>query len=200
MEVNSEHEIDSDKEIKSLLLKILKKLSNKSNNKVKATHEEINTKTYSENDSKSNPPMKEEEATAACTVEQYLCDTCDIIFSESNKYLSHYLQYHGQKVDEMTYDCAKCYKSFSQHQLFMEHVKIILEKEILYDEKPTSSNDESFSKETKLMKNTETVHEVPKVHKCVICERTFSQARNVKKHIHTVHKGHKDHKCESCGK
>ena len=177
MDVNSEHEIDSDKEIKSLLLKILKKLSNKSNNKVKGTDEEIH-KTYSENDSKSNSPTKQEEANAACTAEEYLCDTCDIIFSESNKYLSHYLQYHGQKVDEMTYDCAKCYKSFSQHQLFMEHVKIILEKEILYDEKPTSSNDESFSKETKLTKN-----------KCDSCGKSFSQSGDLNRHLNTVHEG-----------
>ena len=52
MEVTNE--IDSDNEIKTLLLKILKKLSNKSYKKVEATHEDLNV-THSESDSKLKP-------------------------------------------------------------------------------------------------------------------------------------------------
>ena len=186
---------ESDQEIKSILLKILKKLSHKSDKKVEVTNDEIN-ETNSEIQNTKPATKQEEENIQLCTIEEYLCDTCDITFKESNEYLSHFLQYHGQILDEITYDCAKCYKSFTQHQLFMEHVKIILEKDT-YDEKPTNSykENESFYKGTKLI-----IHEGHKDHKCESCGKSFTRAQHLKKHIHTVHEGRKDYKCDSCNK
>ena len=59
----------------------------------------------------------------SCTLEEYLCDSCDIVFHDPKNFLIHFLQNHQQ--EEISYDCANCYESFPQHTLFLKHVKAI---------------------------------------------------------------------------
>ena len=190
MEVNNE--IDSDNEIKTLLLKILKKLSNKSYKKVEATHEDLNV-THSESDSKLKPPNILEEANIFCTNEEYLCDTCDIVFKESEEYLSHFLQYHGQKPDKITYDCAKCYKSFSKHQLFMEHVK---KTDTVHEGNKSESFSKSFSYVGNSNQHTQTAHDNQRDS----CDKSFTESGSLKKHVNTIHEGQRNYNSASCRK
>ena len=73
--------------------------------------------------------MKDENAIEKCTIEKYICDDCDIVFYKSEKFVSHYQKYHDSKEEEITYDCANCFKSFQQHSLFVTHLKEISQKD-----------------------------------------------------------------------
>ena len=64
-----------------------------------------------------------------CSIKEYICDGCDIVFCESDKLLLHYLQHHDLKDEEITFDCANCYKSFPEQLLFAKHLKQIDQKD-----------------------------------------------------------------------
>ena len=48
-----------------------------------------------------------------CYSENYLCDICDGEFTDISKLVSHSINKHGIPKDEISYDCANCYQSFS---------------------------------------------------------------------------------------
>ena len=167
----------------------------------------------------------ETEDTEYCIVEdkdylsQYLCETCDKTFNDSEIFITHSVREHGFQVEEISYDCSMCNKSFKNLSLFTNHIKIMpkiengalvqekhhgnsseaLKKHIYKDHKCESCG-KSFSGAQYLKKHMYTVHEGHKDYKCESCSKSFSQAGDLKQHIHTVHEGHKDYKCESCSK
>ena len=65
-----------------------------------------------------DPSQIEVEKETSCTLEEYLCDSCDIVFRDSKNFLIHFLQNHQQ--EEISYDCANCFRSFSQNLLLDE--------------------------------------------------------------------------------
>ena len=74
----------------------------------------------------SKPKMSEdssEKGIEQCSIEEYICDGCDIVFYEPDKLLLHYLEHHDLKDEEITFDCANCYKSFQEHSLFKTQPK-----------------------------------------------------------------------------
>ena len=133
-----------------------------------------------------------EKGIEQCSIEEYICDGCDIVFYESDKLLLHYLEHHDLKDEEITFDCANCYKSFQEHSLFKTHLKPINQKDYRCD---------SCGKLLSTAKNLEKhIHIIHEDHKCECCGKLFTQKGKLKKHIEAVHEGRKDHKCQSCGK
>ena len=57
-----------------------------------------------------------------CYSENYLCDRCDKEFKKISKFLSHSIHEHGITDDEISYDCANCYQSFSILSNFQQHI------------------------------------------------------------------------------
>ena len=57
-----------------------------------------------------------------CYSENYLCDRCDKEFNKISKFLSHSIYEHGIPEDEISYDCANCYQSFSMLSNFHQHI------------------------------------------------------------------------------
>ena len=57
-----------------------------------------------------------------CYNENYLCDICDREFTNFSKFLSHSSQKHGIPEDEISYDCANCYQSFTMLTNFQQHI------------------------------------------------------------------------------
>ena len=57
-----------------------------------------------------------------CYNENYLCDRCDKEFNKISKFLSHSIHEHGITEDEISYDCANCYQSFSILSNFQQHI------------------------------------------------------------------------------
>ena len=72
---------------------------------------------------------EKEEESEYCSNEQYLCDDCDKVFDESSKLFAHHIQYHEHRNEQISYDCANCYRSFPKHFLFMKHIKYIQKEE-----------------------------------------------------------------------
>ena len=94
----------------------------------------------------THEPSKLEEANPDnCSIEQYLCESCDKVFHEFEKLLLHHRQFHhADQEEEISYDCANCYQSFPKHSLFLEHIKNIKidEEEIYHHEDESVDNDE----------------------------------------------------------
>ena len=57
-----------------------------------------------------------------------------------------------------------------------------------------------FSKNRRLKKHIQKVHESHKDYKCESCSKSFTAGGSLRNHIHAVHEGHKDYNCKSCGK
>ena len=62
------------------------------------------------------------EISSYCSITEYICDTCEIIFCEHDKFKNHIIIDHGRNEDQINYDCANCFRSFSQHLLFTKHL------------------------------------------------------------------------------
>ena len=58
-----------------------------------------------------------------CDSAQYLCDICDIIFRDANKILKHNIHDHGLTKNEVTFDCAICFQSFTEKFSFAQHIQ-----------------------------------------------------------------------------
>ena len=132
------------------------------------------------------------ELKKSCKTEEYLCDTCEVVFTHLDKFLNHKKLEHKLPEDKINYDCAKCYKSFSTALQFRNHVG----KEVLKCE----FCDISFTWPYALKAHIHTVHEGHKDYKCSLCYKSFNDSKSLKLHIQSVHEGRKDHKCESCKK
>ena len=59
----------------------------------------------------------------SCDSAQYLCDICDIIFRDANKILKHNIHDHGLTKNEVTFDCAICFQSFTEKFSFAQHIQ-----------------------------------------------------------------------------
>ena len=158
--------------------------------------------------------------TEDCTSEEYLCDSCDIIFNDCEKFVTHFAQHYDQKQDEITYDCAKCYKSFSQKSLFLKHLKSAINEndsfKILYEKiNILPPKIDSLSKLEKYKcgickKQLQSQTDLRKH----VCQRAIKLHRKkseyqtidpkikemVNKHIHQIHNSQKKYKCDSCDK
>ena len=80
-------------------------------------------------DEKSSKNVNESEETEqisendkSCKTEEYLCDTCDVVFTHLEKFFNHATQEHNLQKDNISYDCAKCYRSFKNALLFKNHI------------------------------------------------------------------------------
>ena len=58
-----------------------------------------------------------------CDDEKYLCDTCESIFQFPLKFFNHCIFEHGHEEEKITFDCAICYRSFSEIPQFKQHIK-----------------------------------------------------------------------------
>ena len=67
-----------------------------------------------------------------CDSAQYLCDICDTIFRDANKILKHSIHDHGLTKNEVTFDCAICFQSFTEKFSFAEHIQRTEQKEKYY--------------------------------------------------------------------
>ena len=67
-----------------------------------------------------------------CDSAQYLCDICDIIFRDANKILKHSIHDHGLTKNEVTFDCAICFQSFTEKFSFAQHIQRTEQKEKYY--------------------------------------------------------------------
>ena len=56
-----------------------------------------------------------------CDRTQYLCDICDQVFFEIVNFTIHHIHEHGQQKDQISYDCANCYQSFTDQFHFEKH-------------------------------------------------------------------------------
>ena len=104
-----------------------------------------------------------------CKNEEYICDTCEIVFWDFEKITNHKIQDHGYKEGEIIYDCANCYRSFSQKTVFLEHIK--------------SKN----LKKQNSKKNKDKVTEYNDF-KCDLCDFKYSSKFLLKTHVKFVHK------------
>ena len=57
-----------------------------------------------------------------CYNENYFCDICDCDFTKNSEYLVHSIQKHGITEDEISYDCANCFQSFTLLSNFQQHI------------------------------------------------------------------------------
>ena len=67
-----------------------------------------------------------------CDSAQYLCDICDTIFRDANKILKHSIHDHGLTKNEVTFDCAICFQSFTEKFSFAQHIQTTEQKEKYY--------------------------------------------------------------------
>ena len=141
-----------------------------------------------------------------CYSENYLCDICDCEFTNFSKFLSHSIHEHGIPEDEISYDCANCYQSFTLLTNFQEHIvkkswktsEIQSEKcaEIVFIKEVFKKSDDSdieyeFDNETNKEEfesddenNYEEQH-----YKCDLCEKNFfNSSFLLKSHLSEAHK------------
>ena len=159
----------------------------------------------------------QDDETENCISEDYLCDTCDKIFNESDHFLTHSVKEHGFQAEELGYDCGNCFKSFAKISLFRKHLKIISKKENIlvsnYEVAVAVKADvQQHSKKCEICGKTLsaqylkvhilTVHnqEGNNVHSCQICKKNFKEKYALNKHIKRVHIQKKQSKCKNCGK
>ena len=166
-----------------------------------------------------DPSQIEVGKETSCTLEEYLCDSCDIVFRDSKTFLIHFLQNHQQ--EEISYDCANCYESFPQHTLFLKHVKAIHHEDnmdVFYQSIDEKNHDEIIkclesSKNVKLETNQHqdlakgrqdkklfTASLETKARKCESCRISFSTKYLLEKHIQSNHNSEKVNKCNLCDK
>ena len=166
-----------------------------------------------------DPSQKELGKTPSCMLEEYLCESCDIVFHDSKYFLIHFLRNHQH--EEISYDCASCYESFPQHTLFLKHVKTIHHEDnmdVFYQSIDEKNHDEIIkclesSKNVKLETNQHqdlakgrqdkklfTASLETKARKCESCRISFSTKYLLEKHIQSNHNSEKVNKCNLCDK
>ena len=140
-------------------------------------------------DEKSSTNVNESEETEqisendkSCKTEEYLCDTCDVVFTHMDKFFNHATQEHNLQKDNISYDCAKCYRSFKNTLLFKNHI---------HEDRKCEFCDSSFSTSTLLNQHINLMHEVRKNDKCDSCSNSYLHKRGLKNHIQTVMKAPK---------
>ena len=57
-----------------------------------------------------------------CEDEKYFCDICECIFQFPLKFFNHCIFEHGHEEEKITFDCAICYRSFSEISQFKQHI------------------------------------------------------------------------------
>ena len=65
----------------------------------------------------------ERVAEKICATTEYLCDTCEVVFTDLDKFINHVLQEHKIQKEKILYDCAQCYRSFQTALLFKDHTQ-----------------------------------------------------------------------------
>ena len=126
-----------------------------------------------------------------CYSENYLCDMCDSEFMESFKLVSHSINKHEIPEDQISYDCANCYQSFSILSKFKQHIakkdNSDLENESnkgeinknIEEDVETNHTDQYYSSEE------ESINDFG--HECHECNTIFPFESYLKKHIIAVH-------------
>ena len=118
-----------------------------------------------------------------CYSENYLCDICDGEFTDISKLVSHSINKHGIPKDEISYDCANCYQSFSLSSKFQQHIakkdNTNFEIESKKIEEDTNYADQYYSSEE------ESINDLG--HKCHECSTIFPFESYLEKHINAVH-------------
>ena len=163
---------------------------------------------------RKNLENKDDDETENCISEKYLCDTCDKIFNESDNFLTHSVNEHGFKAEEISYDCGSCYKSFAKIALFRKHIKMISKKENIFvnnyefpNIKGAVQQRSIHSKKCEICGKSlnaqylkihiSTVHQEANIHPCEICKKIFTGKYRLNEHIRRVHQ---KSKCVNCGK
>ena len=119
-----------------------------------------------------------------CDRTQYLCDICDQVFFEIVNFTIHHIHEHGHQKDQISYDCANCYQSFTDQFHFEKHV--------------VSSSfqlDEIFSKENTSNSHTsaiDDIHEGVKYY-CESCGKMFERQDRLNEHIYLDHESPLNH-------
>ena len=119
-----------------------------------------------------------------CDRTQYLCDICDQVFFEIVNFTIHHIHEHGHQKDQISYDCANCYQSFTDQFHFEKHV--------------VSSSfqlDEIFSKENTSNSHTsaiDDIHEGVKYY-CESCGKMFERQDRLNEHIYLDHESSLNH-------
>ena len=158
--------------------------------------------------SKKNPSVKKGNY-YQCKNEEYICDTCEIVFWDFEKITNHKIQDHGYKEGEIVYDCANCYRSFSQIILFLKHIKSISKKQQRSKKKKDNNETgkckcdlcgELFSNAQYLKLHFKVIHKGCENYKCDFCDLKFSFKGSLRRHVQIIHEGNKNYKCESCEK
>ena len=132
-----------------------------------------------------------------CYNENYFCDICDCDFTKNSEYLVHSIHKHGITEDEISYDCANCFQSFTLLSNFQQHIvknnerlkttKIQLDNaEIVFTKEKAKKSDDSDIEYD--LYNEDESKDADKHYKCDLCENTFfNNSFLLESHLSKVH-------------
>ena len=129
-----------------------------------------------------------------CDDEKYLCDTCESIFQFPLKFFNHCIFEHGHEEEKITFDCAICYRSFSEISQFKQHIT-----QKLVQKQNESTNQEKYSEFSEpylLLEDTNNFQDELE-YCCELCGNSFSTQDFLKEHIQVIH-DQKEKKMDSC--